>query len=135
MTSRKAEAPGTDTDKVRRLLVICCQLNHGINFRKSHDKKGYHMIKLIQQILEERKARKRQEYLNEWKEKEPDLCKKMEHYRELAQENEAKASQMYHNDMGVAGYAHSAAASDYEAKAMKCQKELEKLGFEPEKYL
>ena len=58
------------------------------------------MIKLIQRILEERKARKRQEYLNEWKAKEPDLCKNMEHYRELAQENEAKAFQMYYNDMG-----------------------------------
>jgi len=92
------------------------------------------MIKLIQRILEERKARKRQEYLNEWKAKEPDLCKNMEYYRELAQENEAKAFQMYYNDMG-GGDAYSATARDYEAEAMKCQKELEKLGFEPEKLI
>ena len=36
------------------------------------------MIKLIQRILDERKACKREEYLNEWKAKEPDLYKKME---------------------------------------------------------
>lgn len=89
------------------------------------------MIKLIQRILDERKARKREEYLNEWKVKESDLYKKMEYFRELARENESKAWSMYYNDMG-GGDAYSAAASSYRSEFRKYEKELEKLGFEPE---
>lgn len=91
------------------------------------------MIEFIERILEERKARKREEYLNEWKAKEPDLFKKMEYFRELAKENEAKALSMYYNDMG-GGDAYAAIASDYMGEFRKYEKELEKLGFEPEKY-
>lgn len=89
---------------------------------------------LILRLLEEQKARKREEYLNEWKAKEPDLYNKMEHFRELAKETEAKAMSMYYNDMG-GGDAYYAEAGSYKAESMKYQKELEKLGFEPEKYL
>lgn len=92
------------------------------------------MIKLIQRILDERKARKREEYLNEWKAKEPDLYKKMEYFRELVRESKAKAESMYYSDLG-GGYAYEADAGDYERKFWKYQNELEKLGFEPEKYL
>ena len=41
---------------------------------------------------------------------------------------------MYYNDMG-GGYAYEADAGDYKRKFWKYQNELEKLGFEPEKYL
>jgi hypothetical protein len=92
------------------------------------------MIKLIQRILDERKARNREEYLNEWKAKEPDLYKKMEYFRELARESQAKAESMYYNDMG-GGDAYAAEASNYRSEFRKYEKELEKLGFEPEKYL
>lgn len=92
------------------------------------------MIILIKRLLDEQKARKREEYLNEWKAKEPDLYKKMEYFRELARESQAKAESMYYNDMG-GGDAYAAEARNYRSKFRKYEKELEKLGFEPEKYL
>lgn len=92
------------------------------------------MIEFIQRIREERKARKREEYLNEWKSKEPDLYKNMEYFRELAWESESKAMSMYYSDMG-GGDVYYREAENYKAKFLKYQNELEKLGFEPEKYL
>ena len=90
------------------------------------------MIKLIQRILDERKARKREEYLNEWKAKESDLYKKMEYFRELARENESRLglciTMTWAEEMLILLLLAVIGANSESTK-----KELEKLGFEPEK--
>lgn len=91
------------------------------------------MFKIISDVIRKRRETKRENYLTEWAEKEPELFKKWQEKEQKAVHEYDLGMQYAMGDLG-GSEAQFRMAKKLEEEALEAKRELIKKGFDPDKY-
>lgn len=91
------------------------------------------MFKFISDVIRKRREAKRENYLAEWAEKEPELFKEWQDKKREADQEFAQGMQYAMGDFGGSDV-HFRQAERLKEEALKAERELIEKGFDPDKY-